>query len=64
MALLIDRVRDFRPDFSPEEADTQSLAAVCARLDGLPLALELVAPRLKLFPPWALRARLDSAWPS
>ena len=59
LALFTARVRDFRPDFAPDEADTRALAAICARLDGLPLALELAAPRLKLFPPQALRARLD-----
>jgi predicted ATPase/DNA-binding CsgD family transcriptional regulator len=59
VALFAARVRDFRPDFAPDEVDTRAIAAVCARLDGLPLALELAAPRLKLFPPRELLARLE-----
>ncbi len=59
VALLIDRARQVSPGFclTPENAD--DIAAICARLDGLPLAIELAAARMKVFSPAALRARLD-----
>jgi predicted ATPase len=48
-----------RPGFRLDPTNAEALARICARLDGLPLAIELAAARIKLFSPEALRARLE-----
>jgi predicted ATPase len=58
--LFIARALDVKPDFAVTNQNAPALAEVCARLDGLPLALELAAARIKLFSPEALLARLNS----
>lgn len=58
LVLLIDRVREERPDFDPT-ADRTTLAEICVRLDGMPLALELAAARLRALTPAAVAERLD-----
>jgi predicted ATPase/DNA-binding XRE family transcriptional regulator len=61
--LLVDRARESSPGFELTQQNAAAIATICRRLDGLPLALELVAARLKVLPPTALLARLDEALP-
>ena len=61
--LMVQRAREASPGFRLTQQNAAAIAAICRRLDGLPLALELVAARLKLLSPTALLARLDAALP-
>ena len=63
VALFLDRVRAVRPGFDPMPADVPAIAAICRRLDGLPLALELAAARTKLLSMPALLNRLEHRLP-
>jgi non-specific serine/threonine protein kinase len=58
VALFVDRARAVRPDFVLDDTNGDAVGEICRRLDGLPLAIELAAARIKLFSPQALLARL------
>jgi predicted ATPase/DNA-binding SARP family transcriptional activator len=59
VALLLARTQALNPRFQLTADNAADVAAICVRLDGLPLALELVAARLKLLAPRDLARRLD-----
>lgn len=61
--LFVERARAVAPNFELTRANAVAIAAICRRLDGLPLALELAAPWVKLLAPSAILARLDRALP-
>jgi predicted ATPase len=61
VALFVERARTTRGSFELTPENAAAVAAVCRRLDGLPLALELAAVRLRLLSPQALLERLDHA---
>jgi non-specific serine/threonine protein kinase len=58
VALFVLRARQVDPSFQLSEANAVSIAQLCARLDGLPLAIELAASRVRALPPEAILERL------
>lgn len=56
--LFIERAQAVRPGFDLDESTAKTVAEICLRLDGLPLAIELAAARLNVFTPGDLLTRL------
>jgi predicted ATPase/DNA-binding CsgD family transcriptional regulator len=63
ITLFLQRTQAINPNFQITHENAQIMTRICARLDGLPLAIELAAARTKLLPPEALLARLAHRLP-
>ena len=63
MALFLDRARAILPSFEVTEANAEAIATICARLDGLPLAIELAVAQLRMLSPAELLGRLEHRLP-
>jgi len=63
VALFVERASAVRTGFTVTEANAPAIAEVCRRLDGLPLAIELAAARVRLLTPEAIVSRLDRRLP-
>jgi predicted ATPase/class 3 adenylate cyclase len=60
VGLFVERARAVKPDFKVTNESAPAVAEICVRLDGLPLAIELAAARIKMLPPKAMLQRLSS----
>ena len=63
VALFLQCAWALRPDFQVTGTSTRAIAEVCLRLEGVPLAIELAAARIKQLPPQALLAQLEHRLP-
>ena len=59
VGLFLQRASAVKPDFAVTAETAPAIAEICRRLDGLPLAIELAAARIKLLSPAAIRSRLE-----
>ena len=60
LTLFSERARAVRSDFALNPENLQSIASICAQLDGLPLAIELIAARIRLMSPQSLLERMSA----
>jgi predicted ATPase len=61
VALFTERARAVKPDFVLTPENVKDIVSICVALDGVPLALELAAARMRMLPPASILARLDRA---
>ena len=61
IALFVERARDVRSGFELTSRNAAAVARICRRLDGIPLAIELAAARVRALDPEQLAERLDSS---
>lgn len=61
IALFVARAREAKYDFDLTDQNKTAVADLCNQLDGLPLAIELAAARIRLFPPQAILAQLQAS---
>ena len=59
LGLFVERARAVQPDFVPTTDHLQTVATICSQLDGLPLAIELIAARIRWMSPHALLAKMN-----
>jgi predicted ATPase/DNA-binding SARP family transcriptional activator len=62
VTLFVERARDLVPSFALTPETTAAVVEICQRLDGIPLAIELAAVRVKILSPAQIRERLDDAF--
>lgn len=60
--LFVDRAKAALATFTLDTSNAAAVAQICGRLDGLPLAIELAAARVRTLPPETLAARLDDSF--
>jgi predicted ATPase/class 3 adenylate cyclase len=63
VSLFIERAAAIKPDFAVTNENAPAVAEICHRLDGLPLAIELAAARIRFLSPQAILARLERRLP-
>ncbi len=62
LRLFIERAQAARPEFELQDANARTIAQICQRMDGMPLAIELAAARVNALPVEEIAARLDDCF--